>query len=472
MQTVVFATSSKVYFLDDLQMSIDIPSKYNVVTRNIDVGSSKRLLYGFDGKALLNQMKAGNIYLDAIDESTASEIVVMMVPNDIKNFNQIDNTKLAKLAASVKNMFEEKLGITIEKYDFYLHDQAKFMRLYFNLLNNGERIHCLQYYTVFDNRAITIKINSYSRAISSEQEAELKAIIDTIHFNETSDSSASSYEAKSFIYKDIETGVEFTVPANWIQLPLSQHREFIDAKFISNNNFGIVMLYGSADIWSKMSPSEKIGLTRSDINTSKLTLKDIQRWFTDKATKNMFNLADSTLVSYGGIDYYKCNFSYSSEIQGTMFEGKSTNLLTMENGYLYTFQFFGSDENTYYKDFESLLASVKYPVVNSASANNSPVNSTSVNKTTTPSAENMGSFWTDLLLSLLISFTIYSAPIFVYRYAINKQPVEKRKAKKIVIIYGIFAFVVMICLIAVLNGGKVSPSAILIWSYVNYKILT
>ena len=77
----------------------------------------------------------------------------------------------------------------------------------------------------------------------------------------------------------------------------------------------------------------------------------------------------------------------------------------------------------------------------------------------------------DAFFSILITVAVYSVPIIIYRYGIVKQPIEKKLAKRITIIYAIVAFIVMIVLLFFFNGKR-SAGAILFWSWINYKILT
>lgn len=146
-----------------------------------------------------------------------------------------------------------------------------------------------------------------------------------------------------------------------------------------------------------------------------------------------------------------------------------------------------------YEDFEALLKSVKYPTAESAAPSNSedtvdlPSPSTyedTVDRTPpssyadTPKRAEPLDLYSEyspinLLFSILVTITIYSVPIFIYRYAIVKQPVEKRRAKLVTIVYGVIAFVVMCFLSLAINGSGASVGgSIVLWSMVNYKVLT
>lgn len=78
----------------------------------------------------------------------------------------------------------------------------------------------------------------------------------------------------------------------------------------------------------------------------------------------------------------------------------------------------------------------------------------------------------DLLFSIIITITIYSLPIIIYRYAVKKSPLPPSKAKLITIVYGIAAFIVMFFIKFLLGDGKMSGGAIFFWSFINYKMLS
>ena len=69
-----------------------------------------------------------------------------------------------------------------------------------------------------------------------------------------------------------------------------------------------------------------------------------------------------------------------------------------------------------------------------------------------------------------MTVTIYSLPIFIYRWGIRRCPVEKKKARNITIVYAVFAFVVMIAVTTFVDGEG-SANAIWLWSWVNYRVL-
>ena len=127
---------------------------------------------------------------------------------------------------------------------------------------------------------------------------------------------------------------------------------------------------------------------------------------------------------------------------------------------MHWFQFNGYNDNKFYGDFETLLSSLDFP--------------TSTGTRYSDTGSNlMGRFSPgNILLNLIATIVVYSLPIIIYRYAIRKEPMERKKAKRITIIYGICAFIVMSAATFVINGSGVAGGAIFLWSWVNYRVLT
>lgn len=74
------------------------------------------------------------------------------------------------------------------------------------------------------------------------------------------------------------------------------------------------------------------------------------------------------------------------------------------------------------------------------------------------------------LLNLLLTFCIYTLPFIIIRFAIRKKPYSAAQAKRIVIIYGIAAWLAM-SVVMYASGGSVAGGGVLLWSFINYKVL-
>ena len=74
------------------------------------------------------------------------------------------------------------------------------------------------------------------------------------------------------------------------------------------------------------------------------------------------------------------------------------------------------------------------------------------------------------LLNLLLTFCIYTLPFIIIRFVIRKRPYMAAHAKRIVIIYGIAAWLAM-SVVMYASGGSVAGGGVLLWSFINYKVL-
>lgn len=312
---------------------------------------------------------------------------------------------------------------------------------------------------------ISIVLRAFAE-ISSATEKEFQLLINRVDFWNAKKAAANSESTPSFLYTDTESGLSFTVPENWTQAPMNEPRQFLDAKFVPNSGdgnrvcilFSCEDIYGNEELQNELTPIEKKFLSRSDVtNMAAMSKKDVAEIVGVKES-------DVTVVSHGGKDYFSAPTAIRTTIGEAEISLPMTCRLCLENGYLYMFQFGGSTDSPYFADFEALINSVEYPVISSDDADGSG-ETFLLDDTAFPG----------LLLTignLIGTVSIYTLPIVIYRYGIVKKPLNKKKAKRIVIIYGICAFLVMSVLIVAINGSGAAGGAIILWSWVNYKILT
>lgn len=342
------ATSS--YYLPDLQLSVDIPTEYDVFTLDMDANDPLFSEYGTTKSELNSQLSAKNIYLNAVDPDGKEEIVITMADNIISDFEGLSDTVLLTMASAVEGEYE-KYGIEVSKYDIYRHSQVAFVRLYFH--DSANSAYGLQYYTVYNSKSVNLTLRSYSGPISSSQENTMLSIIKSVEIDNYSPQSTTSESTAAFTHKDTATGASFTVPANWKEESLSKDREYIDVKFASTKESGLVIMYGSTDLWSLLPASERVGYTRADVDNSIFTKADV--------AEMIGTLGTVTTKTYNGKEYYFAEVTTTSDTYGVNLSVTMTHVLRIENGWAYWFQFGGKSSSPYFKDFEQLIKSVDYP---------------------------------------------------------------------------------------------------------------
>lgn len=356
----VYATSGT-YTIPELGLELSVLDGYYVITRNTQKSDPVFDVFGVVYTDIMNHYKANDIYLNAISDTHNEEIVVTMTEGSITNLKSISDTTLGALITSIVSQYSN-YGLDVLKYDIYQHKQAKFVRLYF--IDTAHSVYGLQYYTIYDGKAMNFTIRSYEGSLSSRQENAIKSIVDSIKYDNAPPVVEEGEDTDAFTYKDNESGVTFTVPANWKQEAFTKDREFIDVKFASTKESGCVMIYGSTDMWAQMSASDRAGYKRSDINNSVFTKADIAAMYNTTADK-------ITTVTYNGVQYFKGEPKYTFDAYGVDLSVTMTQLVYIENGWMYTFQFGGPSTHKLYSDFENLMKSVKY----TSASNNTGISS-------------------------------------------------------------------------------------------------
>ncbi len=396
----VFAASNT-YDLDELELQVTIPTGYSVITRDTPANDPIFNGLGTTKSALVSQFETSNIYLNAIPNTYNEEIVVTNMKNSLSNFSLLSDTVLNTFAATLANQCTD-YGINVSKYEIYQHSQAKFIKVYFT--DTANSVHGLQYYTIYDGNAMNFTMRSYEGSISSRQETTIKTIVDSIKYDKAPPVADQGEDTNSFIYTDIDSGMTFTVPANWKQEAFSKDREFIDVKFVSTKEDGATIIYGSTDMWSMMSASDKVGYTRSDLNNSAFTKSDIAEMCSTTADK-------ISVVTYNGIQYYKGELTSSQEAYGLDFSITMTELVYIDNGWMYVFQFGGTSTHKLYSDFESLLNSVQYPIISAVAGVGSSYIS-SLTDSTNNNSDNSSVVIAVIVILLIIAIIVVSVIIY------------------------------------------------------------
>ncbi len=349
--SIYICATTNEYELEDLQLSLKIPSNYWVITRNTPNDDPAFEYLPITKSEIMKQLESENIYLSAISHKYEEELVVSMWDNSIVDFNLFSDTMIMGFVGSLVEKLENQ-GFTVTNYELYYHPQQKFVKLHYK--DPLTSICSLQYCTVSDNKLMSFSLRSYSGEITSIQETIINNVVESILFNNKTNKEDNTEETKSFTYFDTKSKVMFEVPANWKKAELYKEREMIDVKFVSTKEEGPTIMYGSADLWETLSSSDREGYTRSQINNSIFTKSII-------AEENGVPIEKVTTVTYNNITYYQIEKSEYIEMYEWEYKLDMIQLICIDNGWLYSFSFCGTPNSDYYDDFISLLKSVQCP---------------------------------------------------------------------------------------------------------------
>jgi len=270
-------------------------------------------------------------------------------------------------------------------------------------------------------------------------------------------------------YEDEEIGISFTIPEGWVE---NDSLAGAEAKAVFVYDQSCLITYSCVDLWEQASAYEKSGVKRSDVDNDNVSIDDV---FGDSA----FLSGEKSKKNIGNYEYFYWD--------GMLFKDKtcfdSILAIHVSDGYAIGFNCVApSITDSTKEDFLKLIASADFSSLDTlaASASVSPTaeptyepprfTSSYIPASSRPPAFN---FTVEgFILDLIVTVAVYSLPIIIYRYGIRKRPMEKNAAKKLTIIYGIAAFIVMALVVAVYGeSGEVVGGAIFFWSAINYTML-
>lgn len=338
--------------LPELGLELDLWNDYVIFTRNIDRNDPNLEEYGLTKEDLYGMMLEGNIYLDAWDKDMTWEIVISMKEAPVKDYCKLSDTTLSLLASGVKNEYV-KSGVGFLNFEICQYDQMKFIKLYYVDRGSESTTYSLQYQTVHDGKSIFITLNSFYSPIDTWAESIMKNIVSSIRFDTAPEIEEVPDGTDSFVYKDTETGVSFTVPENWVQRKIGEGGE-LEARFASIYDDAMKISYTREDLWAKLPEAEKKALSREDADNSMMSTADVAEVLGCKEK-------DISVLTLAGREYFRAEVKVTVELMGYDVLMPVASLVRCEDGIMYVYQFSGTSDMDCYGDFISLVESVQYP---------------------------------------------------------------------------------------------------------------
>lgn len=182
----------------------------------------------------------------------------------------------------------------------------------------------------------------YGGSTDNEAFDDFKALMNSVEYP---GAKAEKYPTR-FLYVDHEADVSFTVPGNWEKGQLVDIENASGSEFYSEDYPESYITYWSSDLWEQQTDEEKEENPRSVINNADVTYGDIAEMYELKKS-------DVSEVVYNGAEYFKVVTDAET--------APVTQLVRFDNGWMYEFEFVGTEVDAAYADFEKLLDSVKYP---------------------------------------------------------------------------------------------------------------
>lgn len=166
------------YEIEELSMTLDIPTSIVVVTPGIKQSDPLFTENTFDYIQTMSKIRDNNDYLYGKDFADNFEFEVVASENisKVANLNKLSEKKLEE----VKNYFAGQGDVF--SASVYSSDSFTFIEILRNVTNSDSRYFYKEYYTVYDSMGVTIRIISDNENFSDHELNVIKEIVDSISF--------------------------------------------------------------------------------------------------------------------------------------------------------------------------------------------------------------------------------------------------------------------------------------------------
>jgi len=331
-----YAESGTTVYIREMELSVIIPPEFDYFTRQVKANDPNLKKYGISRDYILSEMESQGDYLVAFADEGETVLEIAKYPTTINDFHSLDDSDLEQVASSFSSQYAQ-FGITSLETEIYSSPQATFLKMLMQSTNSSDASHIIQYTTSIEGSLINFRIKSYVGAITPSQESALKTIIDSARFF----AGSTPQKTVSTNYTDELTGLRFIIPEGWTVFK-PEAKEGKGGIVLSSESENNTIVFVSSDLWSSFSDEKKSNYTRADINDSFFLTSEIVDAFS--ATQSSVNK-----VAFEGKRFFFIDY------------GDRIKLVSIENGYLFTFDYDGTKGDKNYNEFESILKSVKYP---------------------------------------------------------------------------------------------------------------
>lgn len=253
-------------------------------------------------------------------------------------------------------------------------------------------------------------------------------------------------------YIDTKSGLTFTIPEGWIKTDFIKERQAIEVKYVNADNSGDCIIFGSKDIYSLMSESDRSNYKRSDIDNSIYTTADVAEIYSIPEY-------DVTMVMYNSVKYFQANKNTSTIVNGNTVSIEVQYLMCIRDGMFYTFQFsvsnLSSNPSKHLSDYKSILEGARYPDLENLVTDSMGINAF---------------YFLDIIFSIIITALLNLLFPIIFR-VLRKSPMEKKRATRYAILNAIVVFIIFIILAILMESESISSVAAVIWFYPARAIL-
>ncbi|HWQ59174.1 MAG TPA: zinc ribbon domain-containing protein [Clostridia bacterium] len=179
---LAYAASGGVYALGDLGISVSMPANALVFSRDVAADDPDLAAIGYTQQDMLDLLQDTDSYLEAIDGYGEYEIAVTMTKNPYVSMSAFDEDQMNEAIESIRTGYAED-GAVVSSCEPYDSGSAIFLKIYYSYTEDNYTDFVLEYYTIYDNKNISITMFSYMGEVTPKQETIMKTVVDGIQYN-------------------------------------------------------------------------------------------------------------------------------------------------------------------------------------------------------------------------------------------------------------------------------------------------
>jgi hypothetical protein len=181
-----YAFASSGYELPELNMTVNIPDDFVVLTRDMPEDDPSFAALGTTKTDVDGKLVTNNEYLHAVKKDASEEIAISMAPDKsgIFDYNLLSESDVEKgVKEFIKTSQKDYPDAKIAGHSIYKQGQAIYICMDYALPAGGSDYWYRTYVTVINGMVIQLKLSS-NNTITAEQQDMLRSVIDSIAYTE------------------------------------------------------------------------------------------------------------------------------------------------------------------------------------------------------------------------------------------------------------------------------------------------
>lgn len=358
--TLTVSAVGKTYKIKDLGIQCTIPDSFTHVFSRDSIKSDADVTFlGMTKDEVIKLFSDSNIYLEAGTEYFETDFRITMAPITIGDFSSYGEKLLQGMASEMVEGLTA-YGYTDITWEIYHHTNTEFIKMQYALPATSGYMYSIQYYTVMNLQAINFTC-SFQTKPSSSDKIMLKEIVDSAVFDDapqkkTEEEIKSEYPG--FDYSD--EYVTFHVPDCWHQKETDPGHTHLNAKFQRGDDSEAVIIYGCQDLWPQLTAAERQGHTREDFSFSSMTDNEIIETINSEYEMIGAVVHDATTIFVNDKKCGQVTFTIHNDTYGIPLDVTTTQVSFLEDGYMLAFSISQDASGSNYKEFRSVLESVRF----------------------------------------------------------------------------------------------------------------